>query len=311
MKKLLLISLVSLLSACSNHASISEAQHVSTFYDYQLHSPKGQALTLNPLPQALLDADVILVGEWHTHSGIHRFQTDLLQSLYQAGQPIVLSMEQFTRDNQELINQYLAGEIGEQFLMKQAAAWPNYESDYRPLIEVAKSNQIDVIAANAPKQLVRCIGRKGLDYLEGLNKDQRQWVASNIDTSDSPYKEKFMASMHHGSPEQTKKQFAAQITWDETMAESITQYLTKQPDAQILHIAGKFHTEGALGTAQSILRRSPDLNVVVITPTSEITQDSSDFQLEVLDPPARYIKKENRMQAYHSLSNRNSDLVCD
>ena len=35
--------------------------------------------------------------------------------------------------------------------------------------------------------------------------------------------------MHHGKPEQTEKQFAAQVTWDETMAESIVNYLTATP----------------------------------------------------------------------------------
>lgn len=310
MQKLFIFSLIAFLSGCSSTSKELNNSEVTSFYDYQLASPSGDFISLNSLPAELANADVILVGEWHTHSGIHRFQTDLLKATIQSGQSVALSMEQFSRDSQATLNQYLSSEIGEQTLMKEAAAWPNYESDYRPLVELAKANQLDIVASNAPKPLVRCIGRNGLEYLDRINKEEREWLADDINTSASPYKEKFMASMHHGSPDQTKKQFEAQITWDETMAESITQYLRQQPDTQVIHVAGKFHTEGGLGTAQSILRRSPNLKVVIVTPTDEITSSSTDYQLKVLAPPARYVKKENRMNAYHALSKRNNDLTC-
>lgn len=317
MQRIILIGLATLLTACANQPSENTSQKVvqpetvSTYYDYQFASPQGEALSLNALPQELLDADVILIGEWHTHSAIHRFQTDFLKARQSTSSNIALSMEQFTRKHQDTLNQYLSGEIGEQVLISQAAAWPNYESDYRALVEFAKANDLDVIAANAPKPFVQCIGRKGLPYLEQLSSEQRDWVATEVNIGDSPYKDKFMASMHHGTPEQTEKQFAAQVTWDETMAESIVDYLATNPDKQVIHVAGKFHTEGGLGTAASISRRNPDLKVAIITPVDALSSDSSDYQLQVLSPPVRFVQKENRMKAYKHLSKRSSDLQCD
>ena len=317
MQRIILIGLATLLAACANQPSENTSQKVvqpetvSTYYDYQFASPQSQALSLNALPQELLDADVILIGEWHTHSAIHRFQTDFLKARQNADSNIALSMEQFTREHQDTLNQYLNGKIGEQELISKAAAWPNYESDYRALVEFAKANDLDVIAANAPKPFVQCIGRKGLPYLEQLSSEQRDWVATEVNIGDSPYKEKFMASMHHGTPEQTEKQFAAQVTWDETMAESIVDYLATNPDKQVIHVAGKFHTEGGLGTAASISRRNPDLKVAIITPVEALSSDSSDYQLQVLSPPVRFVQKENRMKAYKHLSKRSSDLQCD
>ncbi|MDG4869738.1 ChaN family lipoprotein, partial [Guyparkeria sp. 1SP6A2] len=87
--------------------------------------------------------------------------------------PIVLSMEQFSRDSQPYLDQYLQGEIGEQYLIEQSNAWPNYASDYRPLVELAKHHQRPIIAANAPKNMVRCIGQQGIEYLDKLPKEQR------------------------------------------------------------------------------------------------------------------------------------------
>lgn len=295
-----------MLGGCATSPSTSSLNH---FYDYQLNSPQGQALSLQNLPSELLTADVILVGEWHTHPGVHRFQTDLLHTL-SSQRNVALSMEQFTRDKQPVLNQYLAGEIGEQPLISEGNAWPNYESDYRPLVELAKRQGLDVIAANAPKAIVRCIGRQGIGYLDKLDETERHYLAAEINTADSPYKDKFMASMHHGQPEQTERQYAAQITWDETMAESIVNYRKAHPQTQIVHVAGKFHTEGGLGTANSILRRAPELKVVVITPVAALSENGSDYQLEVLEPPVRYVQQSNRMKAYQALKSRNDELVC-
>ncbi|MFA0438584.1 hypothetical protein BCU70_04555 [Vibrio sp. 10N.286.49.C2] len=292
-----------------------EAASIETFYDYQLYTAHGEPVSIHALPIALANADVILVGEWHTHPGIHRFQTDLLRVLSKSNRSVALSMEQFSRPSQTIIDEYLASEIGEQTLMSQANAWPNYESDYRPLVELAKHNQLDVIASNAPKPTVRCIGRLGLAYLDKLDATERNYVAENIDTSETPYKEKFMRSMHHGNIDQTNKQYAAQLTWDATMAESIVDYLESNPNSQVMHIAGKFHIENGLGTADQIRKLNPNLTIAVINPASELmTADSdankSDMQLLVLSPPVRYVKKENRMNAYKHLKVRNDDLQC-
>ncbi|EPN4988119.1 MULTISPECIES: ChaN family lipoprotein [Vibrio] len=302
-----------LLTGCSSYThtnSHATSAEVTSFYDYQLYTPSGEHIALSKLPIELQQADVILIGEWHTHAGVHRFQTDMLKQLTSYDRSLALSMEQFTRDKQPVVDAYLRGEIGEQYLMKQANAWPNYESDYRPLVEFAKQKNLPVIAANAPKSIVRCIGRQGLDYINKLDDDQRMFIAQAINTGNSPYKEKFMASMHHGKPEQTEKQFAAQVTWDETMAESIVSYLDDNPGAQIVHVAGKFHTEQGLGTAASILSRNPSLKVVVISPTDNVLSDNTDYQLEVLAPPVRYVQDAHRMAAYQHLTKRNNDLQC-
>lgn len=307
---LLILTLLSLLG-CASLAPKTTNDRLIGYYDYQLYTPDAQATSLERFTTSVTTADVILVGEWHTHPAIHRFQSDLLNQLYRNNSPLALSMEQFSRDKQSVLDQYLAGDIGEQPLITEGNAWQNYQSDYRALIEFAKSNQVDVIAANAPRNIVRCIGRKGESYLNTLPSQQRSWVAELINTQDSAYKSKFMASMHHGEPAQTAKQYAAQVTWDETMAESIVNYLATHPQHKVMHIAGKFHVEDGLGIKASILRRAPNLHVVIITPTNVITSETnSDFQLHVLPPPVRYVKQENRIKAYHSLINQVDELEC-
>lgn len=54
-----------------------------------------------------------------------------------------------------------------------------------------------------------------------------------------------MASMHHGDADGNARRFAAQTSWDDTMAESMVDYLKQHPGRRIMHIAGNFHVEGA------------------------------------------------------------------
>ena len=302
---LILINGCSSLTSSQSHSNI-----VSSFYDYQLYTPQGNNISLSQWADNVQSADVVLIGEWHTHAGIHRFQTDALKQLIKNGQSVALSMEQFSRDNQLVVNSYLNDEIGEQTLIKQANAWPNYESDYRPLVELAKSNQLDIIAANAPKPMVRCISKNGLGYLVKLPQDKRAYVATNIDLSDSPYKQKFMASMHHGKPSQHLNMYASQLTWDATMAESIVSYKHAHPQTTVVHVAGKFHVEGGLGTAAQIRQLDPTLSIIIVTPVENISTDKSDYQLHVLTPPIRYLKAENQHAAFSELFKNRSEPDC-
>lgn len=293
--------------------SFSQSIAITTYFDYRIVSPKNKVITIQELLREIKNANVVLIGEWHTHSGIHRFQTDLLSAMFFQNPNLALSMEQFTRDSQEIVDQYLAGEIGETTLIKQANAWPNYESDYRPLVEFAKFKKLDLIASNAPNNIVSCIAREGLDYINRLPAKERAWLADTISTKHSAYKTRFLVSMHHGDETQNNKQFSAQVTWDETMAESIVHYLAQHPNKKVMHIAGKFHVEKGLGIAAGILRREPNLNVVIVTPVGVdevLEKPSADYRLQVISPPQQFVKNEDMKAYFKSLSGRNNNLQC-
>lgn len=68
----------------------------------------------------------------------------------------------FERDVQEVMDEYLTGCIRQQDMLQDSRPWPNYLSDYAPLVELAKANSIPVIAANAPRRYVGMVGRGGL-----------------------------------------------------------------------------------------------------------------------------------------------------
>ncbi|WP_319782226.1 ChaN family lipoprotein [Oceanisphaera sp. IT1-181] len=251
---------------------LEPASALTTLYDYQLSDTNKQPLTPAQAAAQLADFDVIMVGELHGHQGIHRFQADLFAHLLQQHRPWVLAMEQFSRDHQAELDRYLAGELGEDAFIKQAQAWPSYKSDYRALLTLAKNNRAKnvpatVIAANAPRSIVRCIGKFGPEYLKTLPASDRGWVAEQLTLSDDDYKARFMANRHHGQAP-SEQQFAAQTSWDDTMAESIADYLAQQPSHGVMLTVGRFHIAEGLGTVARLQQRNPKLKIALIYPVT-------------------------------------------
>ncbi|MGN5128795.1 ChaN family lipoprotein [Aeromonas hydrophila] len=261
-----LFTLPLLLAACVTTAPVNDA---GTLYHYQLKATQGNVLTLEQALALVADADIVLVGELHTHPAVHLLQARMLAGLAADGRPLVLSMEQFSRADQPVLDAYLAGRIGEAALIRDGNAWPNYQSDYRPLVEFAKAHHLPVIAANAPKPLVSCVGQEGPAWLDQLPAPRRSQLARTLTLGDDPYRQKFMASLHHGDADSNARRFAAQTSWDDTMAESMVDYLRSHPGQRIMHIAGNFHVEGGLGLASRIASRNPDLKVALVA--SELT----------------------------------------
>lgn len=282
-----------LLTGCQVNNAASLPAPISSLFDYQLQNPAGNRLSLPEAVEQLADADVIMVGELHGHQGIHRFQADLLARLLDQPRPYALAMEQFSRDNQDTIDAYLSGSMGEDAFIKQSHAWPGYRSDYRALISLARDAQIPVIAANAPRNIVRCIGRQGADYLQRLPRNERNWVAERLTLTDDAYKARFMDNRHHGQAP-SEQQFAAQTTWDDTMAESIQRYLQQHPGHGVMLTVGRFHIADGLGTAQRLQQRNPGLNIALIYPitTDDTVPDSPQWSLQVAPLPASRLADE-------------------
>lgn len=305
------------LAGCAHSvATQAPPSPAGTLYDYRIESSTGIPYSLSRLADAIKGADVVLVGEWHSHPGVHLFQAQLLAALASRHPNTALSMEQFTRQDQSVIDGYLAGEFGESSLLGRTSKWQNYEGSYRPLVEYAKAHSLPVIAANAPTEIVRCIAREGKDYLERLPAEKRRLVANTLNDGDSPYKEKFLATLFHGDEEKNGNQYLAQLAWDDTMAESIVDFLADNPGYKVMHIAGAFHVEGGLGIAERISARNPTLNIAIVSPQSSddpLDAGIKDYRLVVLPLPPQWLTDEEMSSAIKAMRHAHSgnDMACE
>ncbi|WP_323751598.1 ChaN family lipoprotein [Marinobacter sp.] len=273
-KHLLVIPVVLSLLALSGCALSPNTTRPATLYDSQLvDSQSRQVLSLEAVADAAMQADVVVIGEHHGHQASHLLQARLLQQLHSRNPNIVLTLEQFDLDRQTALNDYLAGITGETELVKDAKAWDNYRGSYRPLIEYARHHQLPVLAANAPADIVRCVGRQGPDYLTSLTDSQRRQLPDQPFLDTPAYRNKFITAItgSHGSNDPAIAQrmdnvYQAQLVRDNTMADRILQARRQYPDHQILHLTGTFHSEQKLGTVALLKQRAPELSIVVLSP---------------------------------------------
>lgn len=248
-RTLLLPALALLLTACASTP-------------YRMVEPATRAeLDVQAVADRLGDADVVFLGEEHTNDTVHGLQFELTRALAER-RPVVISMEQFERDVQGVLDRYLAGEIDEETFLAESRPWKNYD-DYRPAIELARERGLRVVAANAPRPLAAKVSKEGLESVQG-DPD----VAAEVVVEDGAYRARFEEAMGgHGEGMDLDLFFAAQVLKDETMAESIERVLTAAEGEPplVVHWCGKFHSDFGLGTVEALRRRLPELEVAIVS----------------------------------------------
>jgi uncharacterized iron-regulated protein len=251
-------------------------------------------VTVSELAYALMDYDVVIFGEVHRHPGVHLQELKLLRALHERYPQWILSFEQFERDVQGVVDDYLAGHIGERTLIAKGRAWDNYLTSYRPLLLYAREYQLPVVAAEAPGWAIVCIGQYGPQILDQFTPAERSWVARDLHVTRDAYRDKYMefqsGSPTHGgggatTPEaqlKSERSFSAQVARDDTMAESIILARQQYPGRKVLHLTGNFHAEGFLGTVTRLQLRDPTLKVAVIDPVEVTDPHAPAFAADLL-----------------------------
>ncbi|MGI4751385.1 MAG: ChaN family lipoprotein [Janthinobacterium lividum] len=230
---------------------------------YKIYNSATQKIiSVDELVGALANTNAIFYGEEHNDSIGHLLEATILKKLYDKHpQKIALSMEMFETDCQQVLNEYLLGLIREKNFITDARCWPNY-TDYRPMIEFAKSNKIAVIAANAPGRYTNMVSRGGLIALNQLDKTGKSYLPPlPIDTATGAYLKKFEDIMGGHSAMGGMQIYQAQNLWDATMGWSIASYLKTHPDFVVFQINGGFHSEEKLGAVAQFQKYQPKASV--------------------------------------------------
>lgn len=232
----------------------------------------GKNLTSAQLASKLQKYDVVFFGEYHDQSEIHQYELELLEAMYKAkGEKLALSMEMFEADNQSKLNNFLADTLSEENFLAASRPWPNYRTDYAPLVNFAKEKKMPVIAANVPRFLAAHVAKNNAST-EGVEAQYQQWLPKHTYAPEGAYKDKFYAQMSSPAapmkmpPQRLAAVYAAQCLKDDKMAESIAAFADAHQNMQILHINGCFHSDAHLGTTQKLEALRPELKVAVITP---------------------------------------------
>jgi uncharacterized iron-regulated protein len=243
---------------------------------YKIFDGAGVESSYEKLLNDARNADVVLFGELHDNPICHWLELELTKDLYQEKKDnLVLGAEMFEADNQVVLNEYLGGLIKESSFKENCRLWPNYSTDYKPLVEFAKTNRIPFIATNIPRRYASMVASKGFGYLDSnITAEARNWIAPlpiQYDPDLKGYKDMLsMGDPSHTSPNLPK----AQAIKDATMAYFILKNWKK--GKAFLHYNGAYHSNNREGMVWYLLKSNPALKIVTISGTEQESLESLD-----------------------------------
>ncbi|WP_316829808.1 ChaN family lipoprotein [Pedobacter aquatilis] len=246
---------------------------------YKIYDVKKQKLIeVDDIISDMNRADVLFFGEDHNDSIGHFLEAEIFKKLSEKyPKRTALTLEMFHTDIQPVVNEYLAGLISEKNFIKEGRAWPNYK-DYRPLVEYARENKIEVIGANAATRYSNAVTKGGLDALKSFPKGSAAFLPPMpIDTATGRYNDKFAETMggHNTGP---MKIYQTQNLWDATMAWSIARFAKEHKGTKILQLNGRFHSDEKLGTFAQLQKYAPKLSVLNISSFSDESFDNPNWE---------------------------------
>src|SRR5437870_11719196 len=258
-------ALTGLLGACLAKTLPAE-ESAQSFQEWQILEGKtGRPISFKDLLADLAAADVIYLGEEHSHRSHIEAALRILQALIDRNQKPALGLEMFGWDGQAGLDHYLTAPdmAPDQFLQEAhwKENWGSAYTDYAPLIDFARSHDLPVLALNPPKPLVRRVAKEGL---LGALKDPEmlRWQMRDEVLSDEPaYREVMVSQLRacHGglSEEAYQRMYEAALFRDEGMAKTISEHLShRAPDAgPVVSYTGAGHIQYRLPAPSRVLRR--------------------------------------------------------
>jgi uncharacterized iron-regulated protein len=234
---------------------------------FVIYNAKGKKVSIAKMTRESIDAQLILFGEFHDNPISHWLELELLKELFnQKGKKLIVGFEMFEQDQQAALDRYLNGGITDKQLKDSLRLWPNYSTDYKPLILFAKENKLACIASNVERKYASLLfksGRIALDTISPLKKSQMADLQFPIDTTLSQYASLNEMAAHMGGGNMLE----AQALKDATMAKYILQELRE--DNQIIHYNGAYHSDYYQGILWYIQQSKPLVKVTTISTVSQ------------------------------------------
>ncbi len=245
---------------------------------YLLFDKKGKTVKYEKMLKEIEDADIVLFGELHDNPISHWLQLELTKDLFKKeGKNLILGAEMFESDNQVIMDEYLSGKISQRNFEDEIRLWPNYKTDYKPLVEFAKDSGLYFVATNVPRRYASLVNKQGFEGLEDLSDEAKAFLPP-LPPAYDPTLECYASMMKmegmgsHVTPNFPK----AQAIKDATMAHFILKYW--EPGKVLLHYHGAYHSQNFESIYWYLKHENPDLKIVTIH--SVLQKDVSELKEE-------------------------------
>lgn len=229
---------------------------------YLIYSKNGNVVSYQSLKVQSKNSDLIFFGELHNNAIAHWLQIEMLNDLSDdTSKATSVGMEMFEADQQLLIDEYFDEKISQSSFESEARLWNNYSTDYKPVLEFARENGLNLIATNIPRRYASSVYRNGLEVLDDLTDEAKQWMMPlpvEVDTELPGYQRMLEMAQGHGG----MNIIYSQAIKDATMAHFLLQNLGE--NGRIFHLNGSYHSNNYEGIVWYVKRDRPELRILTI-----------------------------------------------
>jgi uncharacterized iron-regulated protein len=232
---------------------------------FVIYNAQGKKVTYKKVLKDLSKQDIILFGEKHNNPIAHWLQFEMTADLHH-DRKLVLGAEMLEADNQEALDEYLNGNITAAQLDTLARLWPNHKTDYAPLVDFARKEQLIFVATNIPRRYANLVYKGGFEALDSLPEEEKSWIAPlpfPFDPELPTYQEILEMMGDHGTPGLVK----AQASKDATMAYFILE--NYKPGLLFIHYNGSYHSDFQEGIGWYLGQSQPDLKIATLSTVSQ------------------------------------------
>lgn len=234
---------------------------------YQIFNDKGKKVSYKKMMKDIKKSEILFFGELHNDPIAHWLQFEIVNELaMNFDNHLTLGFEMFESDQQIVLNDYLNDQIKARTFEESESLWPNYKTDYKPIIDYAKQNKISCIATNIPRKYATLVYKNGREVLDSIPASERGLMCPidfKVDTSLSQYSMLVKMGLHSGGLNFVN----AQAIKDATMAYFID--LNWNPNNFFIHLNGSFHTDFYQGIIWYLQQYKPEVDYRSISVVSQ------------------------------------------
>jgi uncharacterized iron-regulated protein len=246
---------------------------------YKIFDKNGKEKSFEAMAKELQSADIILFGEIHNNPICHWLEYGLAKEFYKEKKSqLVFGAEMLEADDQIIVNEYLRSLIDYGALKREARLWEHFDTDYRPLLDLAVSNKLNFVATNIPRRYAGMVARNDLASLNGLEEEAKKWIAPlpvEVDLGLPGYKDLNESGVNpHAKTPGLTFMAQAQAIKDATMAYFILK--NWQKGKLFFHINGAYHSNHYAGIVWYLKKKNPELRILTISSVEQEKIETTD-----------------------------------
>ncbi|HWD39058.1 MAG TPA: ChaN family lipoprotein [Fimbriimonas sp.] len=251
---------------------------------YDLRS--SRVASVDDLAEAAQGKKFVFLGEQHATKAHQLEEASVVRALGDHGRDVSVGMEMYTRPKQDVLDLWSAGTLTEEQFIDQSDwkhQWGFDYSFYKPVFDIVKERRLPLVGLNVPRDWVHAVATKGY---AGLPTSAKLQLPPVLFLGNKDHRSVFDSLMGGHSMVGTgmENMYAAQVLWDEGMADTAIKYTERapaDPKAIFVVIAGGGHVMYGQGINYRIKHRKAGDGITMVmlqsdTPV-EVSRGLADF----------------------------------